>query len=542
MYYKQNTKNIKMVILSFDDVLFELTKLRYNYFRRLCKLYNAPFDKQTFLNDQGSCRTMFSHSPIDPALLTQEAMIRKIEEDLLAYCKMYEMKHRDGTVEFMELLRQKKIPCILTSTHAQSFTEPLLKIAALYHRPTEVVYDAPDRPLLPDPAYYTSIIERYHLDPKEVLLIAANRQSVIAANQLRMNVIYLPGIEEPTKEMEIRCLKVINSLLDAINIVLEGSRVSPLSEQYLLIRHDGGTQDLYQNYQHLLDLYRNDPETLKYIEPIYQEEFSKAQKASVEAVLNQQHTTPEQDDNQSVLNALEQALSEENPVIGDIHKTLEFESKPFNEPVDKQETSSTEHVNPLQDLTDDENTFSLDQLASDSAEQTEKPENAALAEMIDSIEENKAPDIAEDPTRTRVFTKEELKMLGIKEKDLLEEDDEDEEDEEDEVKQPGLVTSFIVNIGYALFDAIVLSLFGGILRVGLDDWIADWELAKTLFSSLEKISNTLFHSLIAKVLIFFQTSESFISVMSVTLFLAIIIWILLDCVAIFRKKRNKIKS
>ena len=246
MYYKQSTKDIKMVIMSFDDVMFDLTKLRYNYYRRLCKLYNVTLDKKSFLERQGSCRTMFADSPIDPALLNTENMIHKIETDLLAYCQMYGLKHKDGLVELMELFRQKKIPCVVTSTHPKKYTEPLLKLAALYHQPTEMIYDEQDMPCLPDKAYYQNILSRYGLKSQEVLLIASHMAAVRAANDLRMNVVAVPGLEEPSKEMEIRCLKVANSLLDVINIILEG-RIAPLSDQYLLIRYDGSTQDLYQN-------------------------------------------------------------------------------------------------------------------------------------------------------------------------------------------------------------------------------------------------------------------------------------------------------
>ena len=56
MYYKQSTKQVKLVILSFDDVMFDLTRLRYNYYRRLCKLYNVSLNKEDFFNNQGSSR------------------------------------------------------------------------------------------------------------------------------------------------------------------------------------------------------------------------------------------------------------------------------------------------------------------------------------------------------------------------------------------------------------------------------------------------------------------------------------------------------
>ena len=82
MYYPQSTKDIRLVIMSFDDVMFDLTHLRYNYYRRLCRLYNTQLNREEFIRNIGSSRIMFKDSPIDHALLTTEALIDKIETDL----------------------------------------------------------------------------------------------------------------------------------------------------------------------------------------------------------------------------------------------------------------------------------------------------------------------------------------------------------------------------------------------------------------------------------------------------------------------------
>ena len=68
--------------LVFDDVMFDLTHLRYNYYRRLCRLYNTQLNREEFIRNIGSSRIMFKDSPIDHALLTTEALIDKIETDL----------------------------------------------------------------------------------------------------------------------------------------------------------------------------------------------------------------------------------------------------------------------------------------------------------------------------------------------------------------------------------------------------------------------------------------------------------------------------
>lgn len=548
MYYKQSTKNIKLVIMSFDDVMFDLTRLRYNYYRRLCKLYNETLDKKNFLNHQGSVRTMFANCPIDSALLSQENMVHKIETDLLAYCQMYGLKHRDGLVELMELFRQKKIPCIVTSTHPQSYTEPLFKLAALYHQPTEIIYDNESLPCLPDPTYYQMILTKYQVDPTEVLLIASHKQAVYAANLLRMNVIAVPGLEEPSKEMEIRCLKVVTSLLEIINIILEG-RMALLSDQYLLIRYDGGTQDLYHNYQHLRDVYRNDQSTLETIETIYQDEFSRAQKENLEMQLQKQATvTPFQSD-VSVLNSLEDALNnEEKEIISTINEALAQKQDEITAQNDDDAIIHTPNeeklptaVNPLEDMQDIDPSLTLDSLSQD--EVSEPLPDDSLAKMINEVTQTDIPKINDTMTKTKIFSKEELKLLGIKEEDLSDGSEEDEDDITNNEETPSLITSFFVNIGYALMDAILVALFGGVLMVGFHDWLSDtaspFHLIATLLDHFGDTAINLFNPLVSSLTAFFKTSEMFNGLLSVILLLSLVIWIVLDIVSIIKKIRSK---
>lgn len=566
MFYKQSTKNLKLVILSFDDVMFDLSKLRYNYYRRLCKLYNAPFDNDVFFHDLGSVRTMFSHCPIDSGLLTQEAMIAKIEEDLLAYCKMYGLKHRDGLVELLELFRQKKIPFVMTSTHPKQYTDPLYTLAALYHRPDSIFYDDELAPL-PNTQLYQTILNQYQIKPDEVLLIAANRNSVIAANELRMNVIFVPSIENATKEMEIRCLKAVNNLLDVINVVLEAGHIDYSLGSYMLIRHEGSTQDLYQNYQHLLETYHQDAEILKIIETIYQQEFSKAQKQHVEATLNEQENASKQNyehpaDNlekdeevkQSVLSALESFLDEggDTQNITNLNDTLKFQKMPTAQTNEKLiETVVVDEqpkTNPLADIETDDS-FSLDRLESvktDSIDQNKTNEH--LQSIINEIEEEPTGLLDEDINKTKVFTKEEMKMFGVSEKDTITAFDEDTDDEEetDTANQPLLITSFIVNAGYAIMDAIMFVVIGGILMVGFNDWIfsatSHFNVIGIGIEKLISIAMILFGNLVINVSTFFHASNTFAEMLAVMLLLAIIFWILLDIISIVKKKSSKIEN
>ena len=80
MYYSQNTQSIRTVILSFDGVMTSLSKLRYNYYRRFCKLYDQQLDNSVYFNQCHSFSTMYEHCPIPNTLITKENLEKMLNK------------------------------------------------------------------------------------------------------------------------------------------------------------------------------------------------------------------------------------------------------------------------------------------------------------------------------------------------------------------------------------------------------------------------------------------------------------------------------
>lgn len=316
MYYPQSTKDIRLVIMSFDEVMFDLTHLRYNYYRRLCRLYNTQLNRDTFIRNIGSSRMMFKDSPIDHALLNPDALIDKIETDLYSYCRMYGLKSKDGLAELMELLKQRQIPCVAFSTHELKYAQSLMNLAMLYNKPQVLIGDHPDIAPLPDGELFDIIMQQYQVKPENTLVIASSMNACIAANRLKTNFVFIPDLQKENKELTIRSLKVCHSLLDVLNLLLE-SRLSVPNRDYMLVESDD-PNDIYSHYQHLMSVYRNDQETVDIINAIYQEEYARAQKDFVEKTVDKQEN--EQVVDQNSLDSLEDL---ENQVAETLHLDLE---------------------------------------------------------------------------------------------------------------------------------------------------------------------------------------------------------------------------
>lgn len=457
MYYKQNTNEIQLVVMSFDDTLTNLTKLRYNYYRRLCKLYKHDIEKKDFVKHMSSIREMFHDCPIPEDLLNTETLISKIEEDLYEYTRLYQLKKRDGADELLEYLHQKNIRFVLTSTHPQSYTQRLLDLGGFYYRPDRVYYDDEKTPLLPDPTLYGTILEDYQLEPHQVLIITSNPASLEACNDLKLNVFYYPILEEPTIAMKIRSLAVISSLLEAINIIISGDQFG-FENNDLLLTGDDDTTTLFNRYEELIHHYQDNQEAKDCIETIYQNEFMRLQ-----SQLEQEAVSA------PILPILEDSLTEEVPDFTTLQESIEETQKdivpiviPSSVEVTAKEDVEETHKKEIEELFKDETaTFDINDI-----EATKEMDLFSLAKeeekQLDADNQNQEVD--DDNQRTRVFTKEELKMFGVTEEDLDRDDDNDEM-----YGQPSLFFSLLANIGYALMDSLLICFIVGIAFIVLRD-------------------------------------------------------------------------
>lgn len=602
MYYPQSTKDIRLVIMSFDDVMFDLTHLRYNYYRRLCRLYNTQLNREEFIRNIGSSRIMFKDSPIDHALLTTEALIDKIETDLYSYCRMYGLKSKDGLSELMELLKQRQIPCVAFSSHELKYAQSLMNLAMLYNKPQVLIGDHPDIAPLPDGELFDIIMQQYQVKPENTLVIASSRNACLAANQLKTNFVFIPDLQKENKELTIRSLKVCHSLLDVLNLLLE-SRLSVPSREYMLVESDD-PNDIYSHYQHLVNTYRQDPETVQIINQIYQDEYARAQKDFVEKTVDQQEVVQPDPAEMDSLEELENQVAQSLHLAVDKMPQPEVEQKaqmaPEPEIDDVKEMAPIElkaqEVHPEDDLTDIEKEERpsddpidqvlaqlkpvsekakpalnpIEEMANEPSEmldidQLKKPEPDAptataeytdtfgrdLQNMIDDIESaspkqektEKKPDF--DKTKTMMFTKEELKFLGFKEDDLLSDDESiDEYIEKNEHHAKFKVSSIFLNFFYALFTSLIVVGIVGIVCIALGEWMnsgnAIGSVLQTVIGSIDRFALTVFSWPASQIGSLFGATDLLIEAICNVMLMTIILWILyvLKDVIQFQLKRR----
>lgn len=270
MFYKQTVNDIKVVILSLDGGLLDLNRLRFNYFKRICKIHNQVSTKEEFERSLGNMHTMYNNFPISQDIVSDD-LNELIERDLYEYAKLKPNSlMKEGTEELLQFFKQKNIKIAVISTHKIKRAIQYLQLTRLYNYVDFIIGGDSNNPPLPDPYLLSIILEQLNVTPKHALVVANYPSLLYAANQKLFNVIYLTDLCPAVNSISYRALKVAKNNLEVINIFLFARYDSMEMYSPLLgMSSDMSIETLEQTYYKLLEEYSNDSQLVDLVRQTY---------------------------------------------------------------------------------------------------------------------------------------------------------------------------------------------------------------------------------------------------------------------------------
>ena len=270
MFYKQTVDNIKVVILSLDGGILDLNRLRFNYFKKICKIHNYDITKEDFENSLGNMQTMYNSFPITKDVVPDD-LNELIERDLFEYAKLKPNSLiKEGTEEILQFFKQKNIKIAVISTHKIKRAIQYLQLTRLYNYIDFIIGGDSNNPPLPDPYLLTTVLEQLNVAPEDALVVANYPNLLYAANRKLMNVIYLTDLCPITNSITSRAFRVAKNNLEVINIYLFARYDSMEMYSPLLgMSSDMSVETLEQTYYKLLEEYQNDPQLVDLVRDTY---------------------------------------------------------------------------------------------------------------------------------------------------------------------------------------------------------------------------------------------------------------------------------
>ena len=270
MFYKQTVNDIKVVILSLDGGLLDLNRLRFNYFKKICKIHNHDLKKEEFEKSLGNMHTMYNNFPISKDIIPDD-LNELIERDLFEYAKLKPNSLiKEGTEEILQFFKQKNIKIAVISTHKIKRAIQYLQLTRLYNYIDFIIGGDSNNPPLPDSCILSIILEQLNVAPRNALVVANYPNLLYATNQKLINVIYLTDLCPVSNPISSRVFKVAKNNLEVINIFLFARYDSMEMYSPLLgMSSDMSIETLEQTYYKLLEEYHNDSQLIDLVRDTY---------------------------------------------------------------------------------------------------------------------------------------------------------------------------------------------------------------------------------------------------------------------------------
>ena len=212
---------LKLAIIELDGCIFPLNRLRYNFYKNLCKKKNITVTADEFYHALGNMYTMYETLPL-AATLNSNKLNSSVEKDLYNYLSMKGLSPKDGVIELFEYFHQNNIPIAVVSTHKTKSAINYLELGSLYRKVDYVIGCDTDITPLPSEELLAYIDKRFQVTPKDTLVITSMNGILHSAKNIGMNTIYLNDLVEAGDD-EISCsYQVANTMYEALNDILFG--------------------------------------------------------------------------------------------------------------------------------------------------------------------------------------------------------------------------------------------------------------------------------------------------------------------------------
>lgn len=260
---------LKLAIIELDGCIFPLNRLRYNFYKNLCKKKNITVTADEFYHALGNMYTMYETLPL-AATLNSNKLNSSVEKDLYNYLSMKGLSPKDGVIELFEYFHQNNIPIAVVSTHKTKSAINYLELGSLYRKVDYVIGCDTDITPLPSEELLAYIDKRFQVTPKDTLVITSMNGILHSANNIGMNTIYLNDLVEAGDD-EISCsYQVANTMYEALNDILFGRYEDyKIFEPLLGMDKEMSVAKLKSLFANLQEVYKDDPDLLKIIKSTY---------------------------------------------------------------------------------------------------------------------------------------------------------------------------------------------------------------------------------------------------------------------------------
>lgn len=476
-------EHYKAIVITMDDLIFNLNELRYDFSLLLYPKTFLHFSYQEYTRRLGTVKSMYSFVQEEIATL----MNRKIENFVYDEKSLHNIRIKESADALLSFAKSKELKVILLTTHDATNAKQLLHYRHLTQDIDQVISLSDVCGDMPSVKLFYALKESYHLELEEMLVISSLTSVFKCLQYSPIDTIYVPDNDKSYFDASLSFNGVMNTLFDVLQYVLFGKYTSAdIYKDFLGYDENMDEKQKASRYAYLKMKYENQPDIL----PIVEEVFSTSNKVEVGEMTKEFHQAFS-DIEKKLLKVESEIKADASSTLLSFEKIRERDQHPIKEPVpvkveEPEPILQNDPENTIEPISEDKlifdqtQEFSLDELdrtmeLSPINEPVDIPKNDKIQEIFDELEERES--IKESVTAPQAASIEPMMADESSETLSVAAETEPVIEEDEKLRVLDVFLSGVLN----LLTSIMIVSIGGLVYMCFYDMVEDNAIIRALF-------------------------------------------------------------
>jgi len=216
----------KAVIFDMDGLMIDSERATYDGYVKICSEYNYEMTLDFYKTLLGF-RTNVINEKLKEHFgngFPSEEIIRRVHIYIEQVFSEKGIPLKTGLLEILQYLKHKNYKLVVATSSHRTRVEKILKDAGIsryfegYVCGDEVVNGKPDKEI------FIKACEKVNVKPEEAYVLEDSEMGVLAAYNANISCICVPDMKYPTEKIKAKTYKVVDNLLEALDIIKEDEK------------------------------------------------------------------------------------------------------------------------------------------------------------------------------------------------------------------------------------------------------------------------------------------------------------------------------
>ena len=257
----------KVVIITIDDLIFNLNQIRYDFGNILYQKDFSPITFKEFTKYYGTEKSLYSFLN---NLEKEQQINEKIEKFLYSEKNFKNIILNENADELLKLLNRQNKTVVLMTSHSYNLAKVILKNHDLYPYISQVLGLSEFSDKWPSLKVFNALLKYYKIDASEILVITSFNSIIECLDHTSIDTMYVGNPAKQYINSSLKPTYTLSGMFDILEFGLYGKYTSSdIFNPILGFSDEMSDEQKAERYAFLQEKYKDNPELLTVVEDAY---------------------------------------------------------------------------------------------------------------------------------------------------------------------------------------------------------------------------------------------------------------------------------